>query len=85
MLSGLDINGISKVVEIDESFFFRRKYIRGRLGEGQWVFGGIERGTSNCFLVPVVNRRAETLLSIINHKYYLKLQLFQIVGLPTEE
>jgi hypothetical protein len=64
-MCGLDINSISKVVEIDESLFCCRKYIRGRLREGQWAFGGIERGTSNCFLVPVINRRVETLLSII--------------------
>jgi hypothetical protein len=30
------------------------------------VFGGIERDSGNCFLVPVLNGRAKTLLPIIN-------------------
>lgn len=41
------------------------KYNRGRVLEEQWVFGGIERGTGNSFLVPVDTRDADTLLRII--------------------
>ena len=59
------IGGIGKVVEIDESKFGRRKYYRGHRVEGQWIFGGIERGSGKCFLVPVEKRDTETLLAII--------------------
>ena len=47
-LGGMDENGISKIVEIDESVFFRRKYNLGRLRNNQWVFGAIERGIKKC-------------------------------------
>ena len=33
--------------------------------DGQWVFGGIERGTSNAFMVVVPDRTKTTLLPII--------------------
>ena len=33
--------------------------------EGHWVFGGIERGTSEAFMVEVTDRSASTLLPII--------------------
>ena len=54
-----------KIVEIDESKFFHRKYHRGQWREGHWVFGGIERGTKKCFLVEVAQRNAQTLLPLI--------------------
>lgn len=33
------IDGIGKIVEIDESKFGKRKYYRGQYVERQWVFG----------------------------------------------
>jgi hypothetical protein len=42
-----------KVVDIDESKFGKRKYHRGHNVKGQWVFGGVERGTGRTFLVAV--------------------------------
>ena len=36
-----------------DSKFCKTKYICGRYIEGQWVFGGICRGTKAPFLVPV--------------------------------
>ena len=62
-----DVNGelVPKIVEIDESKFFRPKYNRGRHRDGHWVFGGIERGTKKCFLVEVAQRDANTLLPTI--------------------
>ncbi|XP_036328747.1 uncharacterized protein LOC118741046 [Rhagoletis pomonella] len=62
---GYQIGGAGSVVEIGESEFGRRKYDSGRGVEGQWVFGGVERGTNRCFLVPVEQRDKETLLAII--------------------
>ncbi|KAI4455467.1 isxo2-like transposase domain [Holotrichia oblita] len=53
------------VVEIDESKFGRRKYNKGHRIEGQWVFGGFERGTGWIFMVPVEQRDTDTLLPII--------------------
>lgn len=59
------IGGINKIVEIDEAKFGKRKYNRGKHVEGQWVFGGVERGTNKCFLIAVNNRSANTLIPII--------------------
>lgn len=41
-----------KIVELDESKFGKRKYNRGKRIQGQWVFGGIDRESGNCSLVP---------------------------------
>ena len=59
------IGGPGKEVEIDESKFGKRKYNRGRAVEGHWVFGGMERGSGDSFLVEVAKRDAATLLPII--------------------
>ncbi|GFT03757.1 uncharacterized protein NPIL_644831 [Nephila pilipes] len=40
------IGVVGKIVEIDESKFEKRKYNRGHRVEGQWVFGGVERGSN---------------------------------------
>lgn len=61
----MEIGGKNKVVEIDESKFGIRKYNRGHKIEGQWVFGGVERGSGKFFLVPVEDRTKVTLLPII--------------------
>jgi hypothetical protein len=42
-----------KVVEIDESKFGKTKYHRGHYVNGQWVFGGVERGAGITFHVAV--------------------------------
>ena len=60
-----NIGGVGKVVEIDESLFVKRKYNVGRFSSYQWVFGGKERGSKNCFLVPVASRDKATLIMII--------------------
>jgi transposase-like protein len=64
------IGGTDKIVEIDESKFGKRKYHRGHRVEGQWVFGGMERGSGKVFMVPVEDRTKDTLLAII--KDYIK-------------
>ena len=61
------IGGVGLTVEIDESKFGKRKYSRGHLVEGQWVFGGICRETRDFFMVPVEARNSRTLLPIIQN------------------
>jgi len=59
------IGGEGTIVEIDEAKFGKRKYHRGRMIEGQWVFGGVERGSRKSFYVLVPTRNAETLTEVI--------------------
>lgn len=62
----IKIGGIGKVVEIDESLFGKRKYNRGRSRATQtWIFGGFDRESKKCFLVPVAKRDRHTLLAVI--------------------
>lgn len=62
----MKIGGNGKTVEIDESKFCKRKYHKGHHIEGQWVFGGVERGDrSKMFMVAVEDRSKETLIPII--------------------
>ena len=62
------IGGVGHIVEIDESAWKRRKYNRGRQVSNQWVFGGVDRDTRECFAILVERRDAATLLPII-HQY----------------
>lgn len=67
-IGGIDEDGDPIVVEIDESYYFHRKYQRGEWRPGHWVFGGIERVSGKCFLVQVADRTAETLKNeILQH------------------
>ena len=59
------IGGRGKIVEIDESKFTKRKYGVGHAVKGEWVFGGIERDSNECFAVPVPDRTAVTLTSVL--------------------
>ncbi|XP_005108056.1 uncharacterized protein LOC101855051 isoform X1 [Aplysia californica] len=59
------IGGANFCVEVDEAKFGKRKFNRGRVANGQWVFGGICRETKECFLVPVQDRTQETLVNLI--------------------
>lgn len=59
------LGGPRKVVQIDESKIGKRKYHRGHVVEGQWVFGGIEEDSRKCFIVTVENRSEETLVKHI--------------------
>ena len=59
------IGGFGMTVEIDESKFGKMKYGRGKPVKGEWVFGGVERGTGRCFFRVVEGRDAETLLPIV--------------------
>lgn len=57
--------GEGKVVEVDEANFEKKKYNRGRVIEGQWLFDGMERVSRRIFTVPVKDRSAQTHISII--------------------
>lgn len=60
------IGGPNIVVEIDEAYFGKVKYNRGRRRPGIWIIGGIERNNKrNCFIFPVRNRNAATLEAVI--------------------
>ena len=59
------IGGPGRIVEIDESVFYKTKYQVGRRREHDWVFGMVERGTNKLMLVPVPDRTAATLVTII--------------------
>ena len=59
------LGGPGVVVEIDEAKLGKRKYNRGRWIDGQWVFGGFERGSKRCFVVPVPSRGSDVLLEVI--------------------
>lgn len=50
------IGGAGHIVEIDESKFGHRKYNRGRLRDGVWVFRGVDRETNEAFLTIVEDR-----------------------------
>ena len=65
MQNRVPIGGVGHTVEIDESLFGHRKYHRGRMVPGQWVLGGIDRVTGECFMETVANRDAQTLIPII--------------------
>jgi len=66
------IGGEGIIVEIDESKFGRRKYHRGRVIDGVWIIGGIERTEQKwCFLIKVQKRDEETIKDILD-KYVEK-------------
>ena len=55
---------------MDESLFFKRKYNRGRINDGFWVVGGIERETKRAFIQRVESRDASTMRRVINDNIY---------------
>ena len=59
------LGGPGKIVEVDEAKLGKRKYNRGRIIEGQWILGGVERESTKSFYVPVEKRNAATLISHI--------------------
>ena len=59
------IGGPGRVVEVDEALFSHRKNHQGRVLPQQWVFGGIDRQSRECFMYTVPDRSGPTLLPII--------------------
>lgn len=64
--SGFDEAGLPVVVKIDENIFFHRKYHRGRLNDGHWVFSAVERNSGRCILLEVDDCTAEMLEEVIS-------------------
>lgn len=65
----IKLGGRGKTVEIDESMFgHKRKYNRGRVSIGTWVFGMVERDSGRALTFRVPNRTRETLVTgLIQH------------------
>jgi transposase-like protein len=59
------LGGPGKIVEIDEAKIGKRKYNRGRIVRGQWVFGCYERDSGRIFVIPVKDRTESTLIKEI--------------------
>ncbi|KAG0438449.1 hypothetical protein DMUE_3079 [Dictyocoela muelleri] len=65
LLGGLNSSGNKKVVEIDESLFFRSKYERGRIRPQQWVLGVVERDSKLCSFFLLPDRSSSTIIPLI--------------------
>ncbi|XP_076180851.1 uncharacterized protein LOC143153468 [Ptiloglossa arizonensis] len=63
--NSVQIGGKDTIVEIDEAEIGKRKYNKGHILSGEWIFGGIEISTKKLFIEPVKDRTAETLLGAI--------------------
>lgn len=64
------LGGPGKIVEIDEAMFGKRKGNVGRPLIQQWIFGGVERGSTKSFFVPVDSRDQVTLIQHL-HEWVL--------------
>ncbi|PSN54556.1 hypothetical protein C0J52_07111 [Blattella germanica] len=62
------IGGPGHIVEIDESKFGKRKCLKGKRVAGEWIFGGVDRGTKEIFIASVDNRKATTLFPVIQSR-----------------
>jgi transposase-like protein len=62
------IGGPGHVVQLDEAEFCTKKYNRAKRVEGQWVFGGVDLKTGDCFLNTVEDRSADTLLRVLKER-----------------
>ena len=59
----IKLGGVGKTLEIDESKFgAKRKHKRGRVSEGPWVFGVVERGSQKVVVLRVSDRTRESLV-----------------------
>lgn len=66
------IGGLNVIVEVDESKFGSRKYNRGRIIEGCWVLGLVERTPEKRIVLIKVKKRNEKTLTKKIKKYVHK-------------
>lgn len=59
------LGGPNCIVEVYETKIDKQKYERGPEVEEEWVLGGIEKDTGNCFFVPVPDRTDYALLALV--------------------
>ncbi|KAH1000069.1 hypothetical protein HUJ04_000002 [Dendroctonus ponderosae] len=59
------LGGPGQIVEIDVAKVGKRKYNRGRIIDGQWIFGGLQRSSGQFFVVPVESRTSAAIFRII--------------------
>ena len=63
------IGGPGRIVQIDESHMYTRKYNVGRVLKTQtWVFGGIDCSDGRMFLEQVEHRNASTLSEVLQRR-----------------
>ena len=66
-----EMGGEGKVVEVDESCFFKRKYNKGRILKQIWCFGMVERESGRLILEVVNKTDSSTLIPIIRKWVHL--------------
>jgi len=71
------LGGKGKIVEIDESCFFKRKANKGRILQQIWGFGIVERESGRFFVEVVEKRSSKDLIPLIN-KWISKDSLYVI-------
>ena len=66
----VQIGGDDAIVEIDECMIVKQKYNTGRIfvGQQQWIFGGILRGTNDVFIEFVADRKRDTLFEFLKRR-----------------
>lgn len=64
------LGGRGKIVELGETKVGKKKFNKGRLLEGQWILGGIERDSRRMFVVSVKERNISTFISILRDWIY---------------
>ncbi|XP_072399973.1 uncharacterized protein [Diabrotica undecimpunctata] len=62
--NSVKLGGVNTFVEIHDAKFGRIKCTRGNRVKKQW-FGGYDRNSNNCFLVPVESKDADSLLEVV--------------------
>uniref|UniRef100_A0A1B6DPS7 ISXO2-like transposase domain-containing protein n=1 Tax=Clastoptera arizonana TaxID=38151 RepID=A0A1B6DPS7_9HEMI len=64
------IGGKCIKIELYESKFWKRTNVTGQKVQNQWIFCGLERNTTHCFLVAVNDKSSKTILKIVE-KYIM--------------